>query len=105
MQRMDLLGSAKERAIGIATAIVEVNHVIERSGLPVAEVWGRLRDLAKSLRPPKTGRYGLLAEIPVARGRRIIAEWSVHAEVGAGDSGSADKRLIGCASSLGCVGV
>jgi hypothetical protein len=101
----DLFRSAKERTGRVAASIVEVDYVIQRRCLAIAEVRGGTGNLPKGFRPPEAHRNGLLAETAVARGSGIVTVRSVNVEVTIGNSGIADKGLVGGAPSLSRVGV
>ena len=105
MQRPDLLRSAEKRANRIPAPIVELEDIIERRGLAVAEIGRGLRDLPKTLRAPQTRWNGLAAEIAVSLRAGVVAEVTVDVEVAVGDRRIADQRLIGRAPLLGGIGV
>src|SRR6185312_12191958 len=98
MQWLDLFWSAQKSSFRIATAIIEVDHVIERRGLAIAEVRSSLGHLPKALGAPQAYRNCLLAEIAVARRRGIVTEMAIHIEVAIGHRVIADQRLIGRAA-------
>ena len=94
VQRPDLLRSTEKRARRVAAAIVELDDVIQRRGLAVAEVGSGLRDLSKTLGAPKPRRNRLAAEIAVSLRVGVVAEVAVHVEVAVRHRRIADQRLI-----------
>src|ERR1700694_1186752 len=105
MQRLNLPGAAQKGAFRIAAAIIEVDDIIERGGLTVAEIRSGFRDLAQALGAPHARRNGLAAEVAVAGGWRIIAEMPIYIEVPIGDLGPADQLLVRRAPGLRGIGM
>src|SRR5436305_69296 len=105
MQWTNLLRAAQKSAFRVAAAIIEVDHIIERGGLAVAEIRGSLRDLAQPFGAPQAWRNGLAAKIAIARGSWIITEVSIDVKVAIRDRGSADECLVGCAPGLRGIGM
>src|SRR5215217_5850136 len=73
VERVDLLWTSDERAIGIAAAVVELNHLGERCHLPVTHVRPRLCDLAQPFGAPLPIGNGGVAEAGKALSAAVVA--------------------------------
>src|SRR5215472_5389411 len=105
MQWANLLRSTKKPACRISSAIIELDDIIERCRLAIAEIGRSFGYLAKSLGTPPTNRNVLAAKVAIASRSGIVAEVAVNVEVSISNCRIANQRLVEDAAFLRRIGV